>query len=142
MLTAIQQLIEELSHTDNHLAAKKAKRYLYAEKLQIQDAWNLGGHAVAHKDENYFVDGDEYYYHVYNGKRGDFKHLQDTRITLEDIKFLKDCNMSPHYHDGKVTAIKILGEDFEGSFLTPDDLLKLADVLFRYVKNDGDFIPS
>ena len=58
-------------------------------------------------------------------------------ITDTERTFMKECCIHPHYYDGKEIAAKILTEDSEGSFLDPEDLLRLSDVLYRYVKGNG-----
>jgi predicted transcriptional regulator of viral defense system len=58
-------------------------------------------------------------------------------ITDAERTFMKECCIHPHYYDGKEIAAKILTEDSEGSFLDPEDLLRLSDVLYRYVKGNG-----
>jgi len=54
-------------------------------------------------------------------------------ITKEDVQFMTECNMHPHYYNGKICAVKILTEDSEGSLIDPKELLKLSDILIRYV---------
>ena len=58
-------------------------------------------------------------------------------ITDAERTSLQDCCIYPHYYDGKEIAAKILTEDSEGSFLDPEDLIRLSDVLYRYVKGNG-----
>jgi len=61
-------------------------------------------------------------------------------ITDEDIEFMQACNMYPSnshefFGNKTINVIKIMTENSEGAILDPDDLLKLSDILFRYVKS-------
>ena len=70
------------------------------------------------------------------GKVIEGSKAKNNPITKDEVQFMTECNMHPHYYDGKVCAVKILTEDSEGSFLEPDNLLKLSGILIRFV-NEG-----
>ena len=58
-------------------------------------------------------------------------------ITDAETAFMQECCLYAHYYDGKLIAAKVLTEDSEGPFLDANDLLRLSDVLYRYVKGNG-----
>lgn len=60
-------------------------------------------------------------------------------LTDEDVEFMQSCNMyittMNGFFEGKIKCVKIMTENSEGAILEPNDLLKLSDILFRYVKS-------
>ena len=61
--------------------------------------------------------------------------LLNVRFSLpcsdEDEQFMIECDIYP-----QIEGARIMGEDFEGVFLDYDNLHKLSDVLYRYVKSN------
>lgn len=82
--TALQLLILEFKQMGYHAAANKAAHYLAIEKSQIMEAWDLGGHCVAHKDENYSVDSEEYF---------------DNKYEQYDLSTCDKCGHPYHMHE-------------------------------------------
>lgn len=53
-------------------------------------------------------------------------------LTDDEIRFMEECDIYPHANG----TAKILTENDEGAFLENADLLRLANILYRYAKTD------
>lgn len=51
-------------------------------------------------------------------------------LTEAEHQFLNECNLYPHVGG----ALKVLTENDEGAYIDRDEILKLADILYRYAK--------
>lgn len=124
--------------TAEEKAKKRFPNVSFSKDVESEDTYRMNEIRLLQRLA--FIDG---YKEGYNdAKREDTKSKHsgseemnsDNRITKEEVEFMENCNLYRQYcGKHELNGAKILTENDEGANMDSEDILKLSDILYRYV---------